>query len=122
MTPLQQYFFYSFEFVVETLWCEHLNETSSVALSRDTLVSINLIVTKTFSSTFTCTICFILYIFWFILLFCLMLDPPESRQQLSYLFPEREIAELGEVISPRKRDIQISEVKAFESNNFSSVF
>ena len=51
-----------------------------------------------------------------------MLDPPESRQQLSCLFPERENAEQGEVISPRKRDIQISEVKAFESNSFSSVF
>ena len=41
-----------------------------------------------------------------------MLDPPESRQQLSCLFPEREIAEQGEVISPLKRDIEISDVKA----------
>ena len=56
--------------------------------------------------------------------FCLMLDPPESRQQLSCLFPEREIAEQGEVISLRKRDIEISDVKAMTlpTNNFSKLF
>ena len=34
--------------------------------------------------------------------FCLMLDPPESRQQLLCLFPEREMAEQGEVILSKK--------------------
>ena len=37
MVLLKYYTVVTFEFVVEILWCDHLNETSSVVLSRGSI-------------------------------------------------------------------------------------
>ena len=68
------------------------------------------------------------YLFYFVdflvyFAFCLMLDPLKVGNSYHACFQKEKLLQ-GEVIFPRRRDIEISDVKAMNlpTNNFSKVF